>query len=166
MQQQPPVKYVESIFFDVRIPKSDWVEGILPQLKYKDVSLIELPRIEKPEFSDIIAKIDEAWKSYSMGEYDKVLTECRKAMEGLITVIKSKGFQREIEEEGKKRIVPDWEKVLGHKEMGEIIEAFTRKIFHFTASGSHYGKSINREDAEFAIMSTHALVNFIIKKCS
>ena len=99
-----------------------------------------------------------------MGEYDKVLTECRKAMEGLTTIIKNKGFQKEIEEEGKKKIVPEWEKALGHKEMGNIIEAFVQKLFGFLAPGSHYGKSINREDAELAIMLTHGIVNFISKK--
>ena len=164
IQQQPPVKHSETISFNVRIAKSDWVEKILPQLKYKEVSLIELPKIEKPEFSDIIARINEAWRLYSMGDYDKVLTECRKAMEGLTTIIKSKGLQKEIEEGGERRKVPDWEKALGHKEMGNIIESIVQKFFGFLAPGSHYGKSINKEDAELAIMSTHALINFIAKK--
>jgi len=164
LQQQPLVRHTAAVSLGVRIPKSDWVEVILPQLKYKEVSLIEIPKIEKPEFSDIIARINDAWKLYSMGEYDKVLTECRKAMEGLTTILKNKGFQKEIEEEGKKRVVPNWEKVLGNKEIGNIMEGFVQKLFGFLAPGSHYGKSINKEDAELAIMSTHALVNFVAKK--
>jgi len=48
------------VSFNLRIPKSDWVETILPQLKYKEVSLIELPKIEKPEFGDVATKINEA----------------------------------------------------------------------------------------------------------
>jgi hypothetical protein len=137
----------------------------LPQLKYKEVSLLEIPKIEKPEFGDIIARINDAWKQYSMGEYDKVLTECRKAMEALSTVIKNKGFQKEItDEKGNKRVVPNWEKALGHKEIGDIVEVFVQKLFGFLAPGSHYGKSINREDAELAIMNTHALVNYMAKK--
>jgi len=88
LQQQPLVRHTAAVSLGVRIPKSDWVEVILPQLKYKEVSLIEIPKIEKPEFSDIIARINDAWKLYSMGEYDKVLTECRKAMEGLTTILK------------------------------------------------------------------------------
>jgi hypothetical protein len=165
LQQQPPVKYPGGISLNFRIPKSDWVETILPQLKYKEVSLLEIPKIEKPEFGDIIARINDAWKQYSMGEYDKVLTECRKAMEALSTVIKNKGFQRDItDEKGNKRVVPDWEKALGHKEIGDIVEVFVQKLFGFLAPGSHYGKSINREDAELAIMNTHALVNYMAKK--
>jgi hypothetical protein len=165
LQQQPPVKYPEmGVSFDLRIPKSDWVETILPQLKYKEVSLIELPKIEKPEFGDVATRINEAWKQYSMGEYDKVLTECRKAMEALITVVKNRGFQKEITDEKGKRVVPDWEKALGHKEVGDIVEVFVQKLFGFLAPGSHYGKSINKEDAELAIMNTHALINYVTKK--
>jgi hypothetical protein len=99
-----------------------------------------------------------------MGEYDKVLTECRKAMEALTNVVKGKGFQREVVDEKGKRTLPDWEKALGHKNVGEIIEVFVQKLFGFLALGSHYGKSINKEDAELAIMSTHALANYIARK--
>jgi hypothetical protein len=149
----------------IRIPKSDWVEKYLSELKYKEVSMIEIPKLENPEFSDSIAKINEAWRMYSMGEYDKVLVECRKALESLENVIKGRGFKKEIiEENGEKKTVPDWEKALGHKKMGELMETFVQKLFGFLAPGAHSGKSINREDAELALMSTHALINFFINK--
>jgi hypothetical protein len=164
VQQQPPIKQTKVIFINERIPKSDWVENILPQLRFKDVFLLEIPKIEKPEFSEVVDKINEAWKQYSMGEYDNVLTECRKAMEALITIIKNKGFQKEITDEKGKRVVPDWERVLGHKEIGNIVEVFVQKLFGFLAPGSHYSKSINKEDAELAIMNTHALANYVAKK--
>lgn len=165
LQQQPSAKYPEEVSLEFRVPKSDWVEKILPQLKYKEVSLLELPKIEKSEFGDIVARINDAWKQYSMGEYAKVLVECRKAMEALTTTVKNRGFQKEItDEKGNKRSVPDWEKALGDKEIGSIVEVFVQKLFGFLAPGFHQGRSINREDAEFAIMNTHALVNYVIKK--
>jgi hypothetical protein len=149
----------------IRIPKSDWVEKYLSELKYKEVSMIEIPKLENPEFSDSIAKINEAWRMYSMGEYDKVLVECRKALESLENVIKGGGFKKEIiDENGEKKTVPDWEKALGHKKMGELMGAFVQKLFGFLAPGAHSGKSINREDAELALMFTHALINFFINK--
>jgi hypothetical protein len=148
----------------IGIPKSDWVEKILPQLKYKEVSLIEVPKLERPEFSNIIAKVDGAWKMYSMGEYDKVLTECRKAIEGLADIVKEKCFHKEVEEEGKKKSVPDWESALGHKETGNLIGGFVQKLRNFLGPGAHYGKSISKEDAELAIMMTHALINYCTKK--
>jgi hypothetical protein len=162
--KEPLSKNYNTVYLDFRIPKSDWVEAILPQLKYKEVSLIEIPKIEKPEYSDIIAKLNEAWKVYWMGEYDKVLIECRKAIEALSYIVKNKGFEREIDENGKKRVVPDWGSALGHKDTGNIIETFVQKLYGFLSPGSHYGKSINKEDAELAIMTTHALVNYVTKK--
>ncbi|MFP3138124.1 MAG: hypothetical protein RXS42_07895 [Nitrososphaeria archaeon] len=153
------------VSIDGRIPKSDWVERILPQLKFKDVSLIEIPKIENPEFGEVINEINDAWKQYSMGEYDKVLTGCRKAMEALGKIVKDKGFKKEAtDEKGEKKTVPDWEKAVGDEKIGKIIEDFVQKLFGFLAPGSHYGKSINREDAELAILNTHALVNYVARK--
>jgi hypothetical protein len=164
VQQQPPIRQPITIQLDERIAKSDWAEKILPQLGFKDVALIEIPKIERPEFGDSISRINEAWKQYSMGEYDKVLTECRKAMEALVAVVKGKGFEKETGDEKGKKAGADWKKALGHEEIGEIIEAVVQKHFGFLAPGSHYGKGINREDAEFALMLTHGLINFVCKK--
>jgi hypothetical protein len=153
------------VSIDGRIPKSDWVERILPQLKFKDVSLIEIPKIENPEFGEVINEINDAWKQYSMGEYDKVLTGCRKAMEALGNIVKNKGLEKEVpDEKGEKKTVPDWEKAVGDEKIGEIIAAFVKKLFGFLSPGSHYGKSINREDAELAILTTHALANYVARK--
>jgi len=160
-RQQPPLIDFRVFSFSVRIPKSDWVEKIMPQLKFKEVFLIEIPKIENPQFSDVIVKLNEAWKQYSMGEYDKVLSECRKALEGLLRVVKNQGYQKESE--NKKQIV-DWERIVGNKDSGEIIGVLVQKIIGFTTPGSHFGKSINREDAELALLNTHALINFITKK--
>jgi hypothetical protein len=154
-----------SVFIGGRIPKSDWVERILPRLKFKDVSLIEIPKIGNPEFNEVVDKINDAWKQYSMGEYDKVLTECRKAMEALGNIVKNKGLEKEVpDEKGEKKTVPDWEKAVGDEKIGEIIAAFVKKLFGFLSPGSHYGKSINREDAELAILTTHALANYVARK--
>lgn len=164
VQQQPPLKQPGIIFIRERIPKSDWVEIILPQLKFKDVVLLEIPKIEKPELSEVISKINEAWRQYSMGEYDKVLTECRKAMEALTTIIKNRGFQKEITDDKGKRTVPDWEKIVANEELGKIMEVIIQKYFGFLSPSAHYGKSINKEDAELAIMFAHGLTNFLSKK--
>jgi len=60
--------------------------------------------------------------------------------------------------------VPDWEKVVGHRGVGNILEVLTSKLFGFIAPGPHYGKLINREDVELAIMFTHGLTNYIARK--
>jgi ABC-type dipeptide/oligopeptide/nickel transport system permease component len=37
-------------------------------------------------------------------------------------------------------------------------------VFGYDSLGAHIGKSINREDADFAMLTTHALVVLLTKK--
>jgi len=99
-----------------------------------------------------------------MGEYDKVLSDCRKALEALGTKLKSQGFQKEVQDEKGKHIVPDWERFLTNKDLGDIIGSINQKLYGFTSPGAHAGKSINREDADLSLMATYALVQFVISK--
>lgn len=162
---QPAFLELKSCSINARIPKSDWVEKILPSLKFKDVSLIEIPKIENPEFGQVIDEINEAWKQYSMGEYKNVLVECRKAMEALGDVVKSKNFKKETpNEKGEKKTEPDWAQALQDEEIGNIIGSFVQKLSGFLAPAAHHGKSFNREEAELAILITHALTKYVASK--
>ena len=164
-QQQPQTKTLAGFTLDLRMPKSDWVENILPRLKYKDVLLLEIPKFLEPKFEDVVTYVNGAWKQYSMGEYDKVLTECRKALETLSNKVKTQGFKKEIvDDQGKKKEIPDWDKLLGSPNLGDILGSINRKIWGFVTPGAHAGKAINREDADFALMTTHAIINLTIHK--
>ena len=44
------------------------------------------------------------------------------------------------------------------------MEVLNQKITVFVTPGSHAGKSVNKEDADFALMTTHAITNLAIKK--
>lgn len=165
IHQRPETRDLHSCHIDwIRIAKSDWVEKILPLLQFKDVTLIEIPKLLDSEFKEITAHMNGAWKQYSMGEYDKVLIECRKALEELTKKVKNKEFKKEITDNGGKKTVPDWNKLLGNPDIGEIIGTITQKIFGFVTPGAHAGKAINREDADFALMITHSIMNLTIRK--
>ena len=99
-----------------------------------------------------------------MGEYHRVLTDCRKAIESLSDNIKSKGFQKEVTEEDKKKSVPDWNKFLNNEELGDAVATINKKISRLTSTGAHPGRTICREDADFALMTTHAMVNLVVRK--
>ena len=157
-------KQQNQFYFDLRIPKSDWVEKILSEVGFKNVSLLEIPKFHSEEFKGVIKWVDSAWKLYMMGEYDKVLGDCRKALEGLSTLIKNKGFEKTVVEKEEKRNIPDWDKYLDNKDLGDIIGSIYQKMIGFTVHGAHFGKGINREDADLALMITHSLINFAIKK--
>jgi hypothetical protein len=165
--QQPQSMATSEFILDFRMAKSDWVENILPRLKYKDVILLEIPKLIEPQFEDVITYIDDAWRQYSMGEYDKVLTECRKALETLNKKVKAQGFTKgNTEEQGTKKELPDWDKLFGSSKLGDIIGTMNQKLWGFVAPGAHAGKAINREDADFALMITHAITNIVIHKLS
>jgi len=145
-----------------KIAKSEWVETFLQRFEFKNVSLLEIPIIETKEFENVSKYLDSAWKAKFMGQYDKTLTDCRKTIEEVSTIIKKLGYET-LNENGKK--VPDWEKFFGSgEEIGEIFGIINQKVYGFTWPGAHTGKSINLEDADYALMITHAMANMVIKK--
>jgi hypothetical protein len=165
IHQQPQTKTAMGFQFDFRVAKSDWVENILPGLRYKDVALLEIPKLPDSEFEDIANHINAAWKQYSMGEYGNVLTDCRKALETLTGKMKAKGFEKETtDNEGKKKKIPDWDKLLGSSELGDILGTVNQKVLGFVAPGAHAGKAINKEEADFGLMITHSLLNMALHK--
>lgn len=144
------------------IPKSEWVEKILPNIGFKDVSLIELPKINQ-QWQKIIERINEAWHQHSMGKYDKVLTECRKALETLSAEVKMKDFVKiKKNDKGEEKEYPDWERFFNSQTVGETVGTINQKFNGFLAISAHTGgKAINREDADFALLVTHGMVTLV-----
>jgi hypothetical protein len=164
VQSRSPVQVGQAAY---RISKSDWVEAYLPQLGYKTVSLIEVPQLLDGDFSEAIANVNDAWKQYSMGDYRKVFADCRNAIDCLSEKIKSKGFvKQEPTENGKSKPVPNWNEFLDDEELGDVLAALNKKLFRLASIGAHgsTGRIIGREDAEFALMTTHAMVNLVVQK--
>lgn len=148
--------------FEFRVPKSDWVELVLPAVGFSDVSLLEIPRLTNSQFLDSIGYLNGAWKQYEFGEYDKVLTECRKTMESLTKKLKEEGIVRDVE--GK--ILPDWDKLFESRSIAETVSGIFQKTLGYMAPGAHAGASRSREEAEFALMVTHAVTNLVTKRVS
>ena len=154
-------KGTTSFSCECKISKSDWVEVFLSKFDYKHVSLIEIPVIDDKSFQNVVNNLDLAWKQKCMGQYDSVLVYCRKVIEELGTVVMKMGFKIEREKEGP---LPNWEKFFNDEDTGDIIGTINKKIVAFTNPGAHPGSSINLEDADYALMITHAITNLIIKK--
>lgn len=159
---QPQNKEIGSFDnINFEIPKSIWVEKILPNIGFKNVSLIELPKINT-QWQKIIEHINEAWHQHSMGKYDKVLTECRKALEALNNEVKTKGFVKNItNDKGEEKTIPDWEKFFNSEHVGDTIGKMNQKFFGFLSSSAHTGKAINIEDADFTLLVTHGFVTLV-----
>jgi hypothetical protein len=147
--------------FEGEIARSNWVEKFLPAFGYKEVVLLEIPIVSLPQFKKISDHLNDAWEQLSMGECNVVLTCCRRAIERLGTIVREKGYKTK-DENGKP--IPDWSGFFGNDELGDIVGTINRKIYGFTWPGAHAGKSVNREDADYALMITHATANIVVKK--
>jgi len=149
-----------------RVPKSDWTERILRELRHKKVWLLEVPELESPEeLKEAVSSLNDAWRQFSMGEYKNTLVECRKALEVISTVIRRYGFEKtEQDENGNERHVPDWKRFLGDSDTGRRFEKIFKGTWRFLSPGAHTGKSIDRGDANLALMTTHAMVYYAIRR--
>jgi hypothetical protein len=147
-------------YFEYTLHQSEWINKYLPVFNFKQVHLIELPIIEG---SEIISKhLTSAWNSKSMGKYDETLVYCRKALEEISNKVKKDGFSKQ--ETGDKNPVPDWKEYFNSERIGEIFSTINPKIAYFTAPGAHTGSSINLEDADYAILITYAIINYVFKR--
>jgi hypothetical protein len=97
-----------------------------------------------------------------MGKYDKVLTECRKALETLSDDVKKKGFAKTIKnDKDEDKIIPEWERFLNSKNVGDTVGKMNQKFYGFLSTSAHMGRAINREDADFALLVTHGMVTLV-----
>ncbi|TET87472.1 MAG: hypothetical protein E3J46_06295 [Desulfobacteraceae bacterium] len=115
------------------------------------------------EYESVIQHLNSAWKQKHMGQYDKVLTDCRLAIEELRNIVKSQGH---INEELKRKDKLDWKAFFNSDNVGDIFSNIDQQIFRFSSAGAHPGKAINLEDADYALLITHAIVNMALKKMS
>jgi hypothetical protein len=159
----PTLREVEFDIENQEIPKSKWVEDILPPLKYKNVALVELPYLEHTELQSAIDKLNLAWHKFAMGDYDDVLVKCRAVIEEFASYVKKQGHEIErTNDNGSKGMVPDWKRFFGNEERGAIFGAIVQKVSGFVVRGAHSGSVIGRDEAYFAILQTMSLCSYVI----
>lgn len=151
------------------IPKSTWVEDILPHLNYKNVALVEIPKLEYKKLNEAIDMLDLAWKSYSMGDMEDVLVKCRKTLEAIGNQVKKAGFITElnkIDSQGKsyKTKYPNWKKFFDSDSKGEIFKGIFQKLSGFVAPGSHMSPLSDMNHAYFALLQAFSLTHLVISR--
>ena len=88
---------------------------------------------------------------------------CARAVEALRNIVISKGYVNEMLER-KDQI--DWKAFFNSPSFGDIFSKIDQQIHRLTSTAAHPGKSINLEDADYALLITHAIVNMALKKMS
>jgi hypothetical protein len=154
---------------DIPIAKSKWVEKILPDLNYKNVALVEMPRLEYPRLNKAIDMLNIAWRSYSSGNIEDVLVKSRGVLTELGNQIKAAGFEKEEPAKDKRgnqymAKYPNWKEFLDSDSKGDIIKTITQKMFGFVAPGAHPGGILEMNHAYFALLQTFSLTHLVISR--
>ncbi|MBI5539666.1 MAG: hypothetical protein HY951_06375 [Bacteroidia bacterium] len=76
----------ETVNLYFSIPKSHWVEKILPNLGYQSLKLIEIPlthKTLKEAYGDIIFEFNKAEGYFNQKDYNKCVAHCRCTLDAL-----------------------------------------------------------------------------------
>lgn len=71
----------------LRIAKSEWVETILPQLKFGKFKLYEVPWSESSSMAGVDGYIEDAFTQFNTGNYKRCVGACRDAVEAMKEVL-------------------------------------------------------------------------------
>lgn len=117
--------YDQYLSADLDIPRSKWLERVLPQIGHEKVILMELPAvsIEGTRFYSLaFAALNQAQDLHMIGHYDDSVAKCRVALEQFFEPV-------EVEDQaGGKRTIPklkkSWQKNLGESTYRWLNETF------------------------------------------
>lgn len=130
------------------IPQSEWLK-MLQTMRYTRLRVIELPIPRPPKGTLIdssVGYVEEALRSFNEGNYDDVLTNCRKAFEEL------------------DRAKINLETILESESKTEKVEEMKKKVKDFLNLGPHAGVALDRKDAELALYSTVTMIRYLAKQ--
>jgi TusA-related sulfurtransferase len=142
------------------IPKSVWLERILPAFNFKEVFLLEIPKLmENADTAELAKHLSRALDKLSSGDYPGVLTDCQKALEETKAIAKKKGYTRVVE--SAERI--DFGHFSDKEKIQEALEKSWQGVWGFgQAGGRHIGGERGKDEAWLSILSTFGLVNLIV----
>jgi len=160
-----PSKYkyknsASSPLLEYTIPKSTWIEKILSPFKFKDVFLLEIPKvIENDATAKLVEYLMNAQNKLSAGDYEGVLVDCHKALEATKELAKKKGYTTQAEKAEK----IDFGKFTEDDTIKEALEKTWASVWSFSQPGGrHIGRERGKEEAWFSILTTYGLVNLLI----
>jgi len=143
----------------LRIPRSDWIDQLLPALGYRKTILIELPLAGRPEvpeeLRDAILHLDEARVLRNHESYRKAVHTCRQAIDALLGEGKGKVTWCQT------HLAP----VIG-PEKATMVDDSLRALRPLLTDASHGNNTveIDRDAADYVIESLALALNYIARK--
>ncbi|MCL5677684.1 MAG: hypothetical protein M1442_00240 [Candidatus Thermoplasmatota archaeon] len=145
---------------EYRLVRDDWLNQ-MQAVGYRKFRIYEVPDFSMPTEWNVIQHLDKAWNDLSYGNPDDAMQECRKALEGIKKVAKEKGLTVSAQRNGNETEVIDFNKLVGSDTLGDTLDKMFTAAYGFMTPGQHHGKAIRHEDGEYAVLATHALLNYI-----
>ena len=155
------VDYIHSetvkIYFE--IPRSVWIEKILPEMGYRNLKLFEIPvshSILNEAYDHIISNFDEAERYFNLQDYNKCVSHCRMSLDTLNTSLAN--IRKEVTSKSNYK----WLRTV-NEETFIWLDKVVQTTFSITSKPHHAGpqQDFTRYEAESIYLVTLALLNYI-----
>jgi len=164
-----PIEQFETNFFSmtVNIPRSTWIDKVLPGLGYGKIHLVEVPTAEKAIGEPIARAVEDfqrAQEQMLQGDYNHVLGYCRDALERLANARKY-GGEKENPSFGDKidyllTVLPGTPTGERRKHLARLL----KDLYGLASMPEHPSPPhFTRDDAEMAILNTIAVLSYMGK---
>jgi len=149
----------------LRIPRSDWIDQLLPALGYRKTVLIELPLAGQPpvpeELNDAMRYLDEARTLRNHESYQKAVQECRRATDALLGSGPDKPDKPDKKAWCQTHLAP----LIGAEKARMVNDSLwaLRPLLNETSHG-YAPVEVDRDAADYAIESLAVALNYIARK--
>jgi hypothetical protein len=147
------------------IPKSQWVEQLLPQLGYGRLELLEVRISEsvRPEgLPQSVQELRLAHKYLNEGDWEKAVEQCRKALEAIpesrnLQLPPGRTFAAKVD-----TLIHEHLKASLEEKQAKLIAEEMKLIWDLSSKAAHPSPPgyFKRPDAEFLVRNTMALVEY------
>jgi hypothetical protein len=164
-----PIEKFETNFLSmtVTLPRSVWVDKVLPGLGYGKIYLVEVPTPEKSIGGTIIKAVEEfqlAQQHMLQGDYNKVLNHCRNALERLSNARKYEGSKENPSFADKIDSLLSVLPGVPTGARGDNLRRILKDLYGLTSMPEHPSPPhFTRDDAEMTIQITTAVLSYIGK---
>jgi len=168
-QPSSPIEQFETNFFSmtVIVPRSIWIDKVLPGLGYGKIHLVEVPTPEQAIGETIARAVEDfqrAQEQMLQGDYNHVLGYCRDALERLSNARKYGGEKENPSFADK---IDDLLAVLPGAPTGvrrTHLARLLKDLYGLTSMPEHpLPPHFTRDDAEMAILNTIAVLSYMGK---
>ncbi len=168
-QPSSPIEQFETNFFSmtVNVPRSTWIDKVLPGLGYGKIHLVEVPTPEKAIGETIARAVEDfqrAQEQMLQGDYNNVLGYCRDALERLSNARKY-GGEKENPSFAEKidyllTVLPGTPTGARRTHLARLL----KDLYGLTSMPEHPSPPhFTRDDAEMAILNTIAVLSYMGK---